>query len=92
VLQAKVEAARVERVSELAFQYVRFGKDLSRTSKGGLATTPKGTWTAIELFLGEGENEAEVFFNVSPSTGQGEFSIKDAEYGDLVLAEVAKVL
>ena len=42
----------------------------------------------ISLSGGEGE----VFLNLNPATNNAEFSIKDADYGDIVLAELAKVL
>jgi hypothetical protein len=91
-LEAKSAPTNVKRVSELPFEYVRFGERLSRTAKGGLAEAPSGTWTAMKLFIGQGEDEGEVFFNINPDTGHGEFSIKDAEYGDIVLAQLATVL
>jgi hypothetical protein len=46
----------------------------------------------IKLFFGEGDGESEVFLNLNPTLRQGQFSIKDSDYGDAVLAELAKVL
>jgi len=39
-----------------------------------------------------GDGSSEVFLNLNPALGKGEFSIKDPEYGDGVLQELAKVL
>jgi hypothetical protein len=38
------------------------------------------------------EEENEVFLNLNPMLKKGEVSIKDAVYGDGMLAELAKVL
>ena len=92
VLQAKSLPVHVDRVSRLAFEYVRFGEKMSRNAKGGFTSNPSGGWTATKLFFGEGEDECEVFLNINADMGKGEFSIKDADYGDIVLKELAKVL
>jgi hypothetical protein len=65
---------------------------MSRLPQGGFAENPRGDWTAMKLFLGKGEDEAEIFFNINAVAGQGEFSIKDEDYGDAVLKELASVL
>ena len=44
----------------------------------------------MKIFFGD--DEAEVFLNANPVSGKAEFSIKDPDYGDQVLAELAKVL
>jgi hypothetical protein len=92
VLQAKSLPLHVDRVSSLAFEYVRFGEKMSRNAKGGFTSSPSGDWIATKLFFGEGEDEGEVFLNVNPYLRRGEFSIKDADYGDIVLKELARVL
>jgi hypothetical protein len=46
----------------------------------------------LKIFLGEGEGEGEVFLNLNPVLKKGQFSIKDPEYGDIVLAQLASVL
>ena len=38
------------------------------------------------------DDEAVVFLNLNPVLGKGKFSIKDSEYGDYLLRELAKVL
>ena len=46
----------------------------------------------MKIFLGEGESEGEVFLNFNSAVGKAEFSIKASDYGDFVMAELAKVL
>jgi len=46
----------------------------------------------MKIFLGKGDSEGEVFLNFNSALGKGEFSIKDSDYGDFVIAELAKVL
>lgn len=71
------------------------GRDLSRGGKGNLVagtfgSEPKGPWLATKLFLGDGEGE--VFLNLDPVGGYGEFSMKDPEYGTSVVRELARLL
>jgi len=91
-LEAKALPSKVHRLESLPFTFVNIGEDLSQAAGGGFNTSPPGNWTAMKLFIGEGEQEAQVFLNINPVIGKGQFSIKDAEYGDLVLAQLAKVL
>jgi hypothetical protein len=72
--------------------FVNIGENLSQGVNGGFNVAPPGNWTAIKIFIGEGEQESEVFLNINPVIKKGQFSIKDADYGDLVLAQLAKVL
>ena len=65
---------------------------MSQATGGGFGAKPPGNWTAIKIFLGAGDQEGEVFLNLNPKIGKGQFSMKDAEYGELVLTELAKVL
>jgi len=44
-----------------------------------------GASTAIKIFIGEGEQEGEVIRQFQPGDWERQFSIKDADYGDLVL-------
>jgi len=46
----------------------------------------------VKLFLPKGGDDGEVFLNINPLLGKGEFSIKDADYGDFVVQELARVL
>jgi hypothetical protein len=44
---------------------------------------PPGNWTAIKVFIGEGEQEAELFLNINEVSRKRQFSIKNPDYGDL---------
>jgi hypothetical protein len=46
----------------------------------------------MKIFIGEGEQEGEVFLNLNPVLKKGQFSIKDPDYGGIVLARLAEVL
>ena len=46
----------------------------------------------MKIFLGEGDDEAEVFLNINARIGKGQFSMKDPDYGDLALKHLAMVL
>jgi len=89
-LGAKNLPVNAARVSELPFNAVILGQHTSHSPNGGFAVKPPGNWTTTKLFLGE--KSSEVFLNINPVLGKGEFSQKDSEYGDDVLAELAKVL
>lgn len=89
-LQAKRLPAKVQKVDVLAFDYVVLGENQTRSADGRFSDKPAGNWTAMKVFLAKGKGE--VFLNLNPVTHKAEFSIKDADYGDIVLAELAKVL
>jgi hypothetical protein len=63
---------------------------------GGFSTAAKGatpgTWTTTKVFFEKDEQYAEVFFNVDLEAGVAEFSEKDAEYRDGLLALLSKAL
>jgi hypothetical protein len=79
-------------VTTLLFKYVSFGENQSRSLDGGFFTKPPGNWRPGKIFIGHGEQEGEVFLNINPVLKMGEFSIKDPDYGDVVLAQLASVL
>ena len=89
-LEAKKIPQNVKRVSVLPFEYVILGENQTRSRDGGFGDSPRGHWTAMKIFLGG--DEGEVFLNYDPVIGKAEFSIKDADYGDYLIAELAKVL
>jgi hypothetical protein len=91
-LRAKGQHAPAPKKTPISFAYANIGENLSQASGGGFSVKPAGNWTAIKLFLGEGDQEGELFLNINSKTGTGQFSMKDADYGDLVLAELARVL
>jgi hypothetical protein len=89
-LEAKTFPPNAVRVAELPFRAVILGDHVSHSPNGGFAVKPPGNWTTIKLFLGDGSSE--VYLNLNPVLGKGEFAIKDQDYGDGVLQELAKVL
>ena len=84
------------KLKKLPFDMAILGTGLSRAggsgqlSGGAFAAKPSGSWIATKIFLAGGE--AEVFLNLDPVSGIGEFSIKDEEYGDTIVQELSRVL
>jgi hypothetical protein len=91
-LEAKALPQKVQRITYLPFEYASLGDNLSQISGGGFNTKPAGHWTALKIFVGPEEDDAEVFLNINPVLNKAEFSIKDVDYGDLMLARLAQVL
>ncbi len=91
-LEAKHFPAHVQRASRLTFDYVILGDHNSRAKGGGFSSEPAGNWTTMKIFLGNGDDESEVFLNFNPVSRKGQFSEKDIEYGDGVVAKLAPVL
>ena len=91
-LEAKAVPKMPVKQEKLPFHAAILGQDQSRGEgdRGGFSAQPKGTWITTKLFLADGEGE--VYLNLDPAGGVGEFSIKDSDYGDIVLKELAKVL
>jgi hypothetical protein len=91
-LEAKALPSKAQRLESLPFTFVNIGEHLSQAASGGFNVEPPGNWTAIKNLHRRGRARAEVFININPVIGKGQFSIKDPDYGDLVLAQLAKVL
>jgi hypothetical protein len=91
-LQAKTAHQPSLEKASIPFTYANIGDDLSQAAGGGFNARPKGNWTALKLFFGEGDQEAEVFLNINAKIKKAQFSMKDPDYGDLVLDQLAKVL
>jgi hypothetical protein len=92
-LGAKELPKHVQRVKILPFVFLGFGRHLSHApTGGGMFADPPGNWTSMKIFLGSKSHEADLFLNLNPVTKKGELSIKDPEYGDRVLAQLAKVM
>jgi hypothetical protein len=89
-LQARRRPNNVQKADTLPFEYAVVGDNQSRRPDGGFQASPTGNWTATKLFLAN--DQAEVYFNFNPVIHKAEFSIKNRDYGDRVLAELAKVL
>ena len=91
-LEAKTFPKHFKRVATLPFTYVTFGNNESQSPGGGFSPKPAGHWTPMKIFIGEGQQEGQVFVNLNPVTKKGQFSIKDQDYGDIVLSQLARVL
>ncbi|MGA3049245.1 MAG: hypothetical protein ABSD67_21620 [Terracidiphilus sp.] len=99
-LEANRLPGKVQRSTVLPFTYVIFGEHDSQAEGGGFSFKPPGNWTAMKIFIGTGEHigkgeesdEGEVFLNFNPVSGKAQFSEKDKDYGDYVLAKLATVL
>jgi hypothetical protein len=91
-LEAKHVPTHIQRASRLPFTYVILGESNSQAGGGGFSAKPTGNWTAMKIFIGDGKDEAEVFLNLNPVSRKGQFSEKDIDYGDTVLAKLATVL
>jgi hypothetical protein len=84
-----------EPTSRLEASVTILGKNQSRANAnaqiaGAFVGNPPGPWLVTKLFLADGEGE--VFLNLNETDGFGEFSIKDPDYAELVVTELAKVL
>jgi hypothetical protein len=92
-LEAKTEPRGVKRTEALSFTLADIGDNLSRSSSGGggFFADPPGGWTAMKIFLEDGD-DVELFLNINPHMKKGEFSIKDPDYGDSALTKLASVL
>jgi hypothetical protein len=91
VLEAKVFPRKIPRVKSLPFTFVSFAPNESRSPDGGFSVKTAGGWTPMKIFIGK-EDEGEVYLNINPVLRKGEFSIKDSDYGNFVLAQLARVL
>ena len=95
-LQKALRAKTAPRVplikTSIPFTYVNLGDNLSQARGGGFSANAPGNWTALKLIFGDGDRESEIFLHINASIKKGQFSMKDPRYGDLALAELAKVL
>ena len=91
-LDARKFPPKVSRIKELPFDAAILGQRQSRDASGGFSGRPKGDWTLLKLFLPKGGDDGEVFLNINSVLGKAEFSMKDSDYGDYVLGQLARVL
>jgi|ERR1700722_1391926 len=91
-LEAKHPPTKIKRISFLPFTFANIGTNLSQAPGGGFNTKPSGHWVATKIFIGEDDQEGEFFLNINPATNKGQFSIKDSDYGDIVVSRLAQVL
>jgi hypothetical protein len=93
-LEAKHLPTHVQRSSSLPFTYAILGENQSQAVGGGFNEKPGGNWTAMKIFVDSGEEKdgGEVFLNFNALSRKAQFSEKDSDYGDVVLAKLATVL
>ncbi|MEO5930358.1 MAG: hypothetical protein ABIR47_10540 [Candidatus Kapaibacterium sp.] len=92
-LKANAPPKPKKRLDSLTLPMVVLGTGMSRAndSNGGhLASEPEGNWIATKVFVADGD--AEFYLNLNLIDGWGEISIKDENYGDAVVGELAEVL
>jgi hypothetical protein len=81
---------------ELSFTVAILGNHLGKGTTpddivaGSFSNANPGGWLVTKIFVADGMGE--VYLNLNPDQNIGEFSIKDPEYGEIVLTELAKVL
>jgi hypothetical protein len=90
-LKAKLLPTNAQKVDSLAFDYLLLGENQTRSANGSFSSNPKGNWTTLKLFFPQGGDEGEVYFNINETAHQAEFAIKDPDYGNYVLAELASI-
>jgi hypothetical protein len=91
-LEAKHLPTGPQQIVELPLDAAVLTEKQSRSPAGGFSNNPPGDWVLIKIFLPKGGNEGEVFLNLTPTLGKGEFSIKDSDYRDYILEVFAKGL
>jgi len=91
-LEAKHLPTNVSRAAELPFDVAVLAEKQSRGPDGGYSSNPPGDWMATKIFLPKADDQGEVFLNINPILGKAEFSMKDPDYGDYVLQQLATVL
>jgi hypothetical protein len=97
LLEAKNLTPPQNKTNTLNFPTAVLGVNLSRGQgkdvlAGTFTSDPKGDWISVKLFVTDGDKDGEVYLNLNSKTGQGEFAIKDPDYGDTVWHELARVL
>jgi len=80
---------KVDQVDELTVTFYVLGDKMTKTEKGSFKGGGKGDWLLVKMFVFH--DEAEFYLNINEKTGKGEFALKDPDYGDRVLKELAKV-
>jgi hypothetical protein len=76
-------------LKQLPFSMAVLGANQSHEIGGSFSDRPPGSWIATKIFLAN--DQAEVYLNIDPVNGVGEFSMKDEEYGNTLIEELSKV-
>jgi hypothetical protein len=90
-LHAKTAPKPPQTKTSVPFTYIAIGENLSEAANG-FSANPPGNWTARRIILGDGDRESEIFLHLNAGAKKARFSMKDPNYGDLALSELAKVL
>lgn len=92
-LEAKTVPKHVRRVDAVSFDYVTLGERQSQAQdgRGGFSDKPPGNWTPMKVFVGK-QGDCSFFLNLNPVIKKGQISIKDEDYGNCAIAQLAKVL
>jgi len=91
-LDGRTIPVKVQRTPELPFTYVTLGERMSQSAQSGFSEKPAGNWTLTKIFIEEDNQEGEVYLNYNPAIRKAQFSIKDPDYADFLMAQLAKVL
>jgi hypothetical protein len=94
VLEAKAKPKPGRRLDRLPFTAALLGAPSSHSSAGrgetGPAPAPKDERIMTKVFVADGAGE--FYLNLDPANGVGEITMKDPDYGDTVVKELARVL
>jgi len=94
-LEAKSIKSRKSKIDRFDFTIALLGQNLSRGASGksilasSFTAEPPGDWIATKVFVAGGDGE--FYLNLNSREGRGEISIKDPEYGNVVLRELSRV-
>ena len=80
---------KVDQVDELTVTFYVLGDKMTKTEKGSFKGGGKGEWLTVKIFVAH--DKAEFYLNINEKSGKGEIARKDADYGDLVMGELARV-
>ncbi len=94
-LEATEISKQITKTNSLPFTATILGTNLSKelgsdVRAGSFTSNPKGGWTALKAFVADGQGE--FYLAIDSVNKKGEISIKDPEYGNIVLRELVKVL
>jgi hypothetical protein len=84
----KVPSAK--HVDQLQIDLAILGAMQTKLPGGGFSGKPLGNWITMKAFLAE--DTGEVYLNLNPEQGIGEFSMKDDSYAEIVLGALGSVL
>jgi hypothetical protein len=95
LLKARSIPEKATPLDRLAFDATILGMSQSRDGRpdqpaDAYASDPPGNWIVTKVFVANGDGE--FYLNLNPTDGCGEISLKDEEYGDIVVRELAMIL